>query len=37
MKKLGLMKADKHEKRIEWELDPTAPDFMRPIEPWVLE
>jgi len=37
VKKLGLMKADKHEKRIEWELDPTAPDFMRPIEPWVLE
>jgi hypothetical protein len=36
-KKLGWMRAQRHEKRIEWELGVTAPDFVRPISPWVLE
>jgi len=36
VKKSGLMKAYKHEKRIEWALDPDAADGMREVEPYVL-
>ncbi len=36
VKKSGLMKAYKHEKRIEWALDPTSPEGMKTIEPYVL-
>lgn len=36
-KTLGLLRHQRHEKRIEWTLDPGAPGFMREVTPWVLD
>lgn len=36
VKKSGLMKAYRHEKRIEWVLDPEADDGLRTIAPYLL-
>lgn len=37
VKKSGALNRYRHEKRIEWALDPGRADAVRPIEPWVLE
>jgi hypothetical protein len=36
VKKSGLLKKYRHEKRIEWALDPASPTSMRAVSPWVL-
>ena len=37
VKKSGVMKSFRHEKRIEWELDPSSEDGMKLIDPYVLQ
>lgn len=37
VKASGVLKPFRHDKRIEWELDPSAPSGQRAVSPWVLE